>query len=125
MEILRSENMMKNHSLAGAIGDIAWYQFTQFIKYKSEWKGCELVQIGSFEPSTKLCSMCGQRNNHLKLSDREWDCDNCGSHHDRDVNAAINILTFSQKHSGRVTAGEDVGLPTLVGAMKRQVNLII
>lgn len=124
-ETLRIGNMMKNHSLAGAIGDAAWCQFFKFCSYKTDWKGGNILQIGTFEPSSKLCT-CGAINNDLKLSDREWDCLSCGAHHDRDTLAANNIVDFAIKnyikHSGQGMAGEGVELLTLVGAKKRQLN---
>ena len=124
MENLNIGNMMKNHSLAG-IGDASWFMFGQFILYKSEWKGKNKLEIGRFEPSSRLCT-CGVINRELTLADREWDCKACGRHHDRDIIAANNIkniaLANHLKISGQVLPDVDVELPTLVGAMKRQVQ---
>ncbi|MBZ2166968.1 zinc ribbon domain-containing protein [Methanobacterium spitsbergense] len=63
--------------------------------FKTEWYGKTLIQIGQFEPSTKICNHCGYPNSNLKLHHREWICPDCGSIHDRDVNAAVNIRDFA------------------------------
>jgi putative transposase len=90
METLNTQGMMKNHKLAGAIGDCAWFQFLTMLRYKCDWYGKNIVQIGRFEPSSKLCT-CGKINRNLTLKDREWTCPHCGTHHDRDILAAQNI----------------------------------
>lgn len=119
IENLNIKGMMKNHSLAGAIADVSWYEFIRQLTYKSRWKGKNILIIGQFEPSSKLCT-CGVINKNLKLSDREWKCSSCGVHHDRDILAANNIKRIAiLNNSGRVSPGVDVELPTLVGAMKR------
>ena len=91
LEDLNVKGMEQNHHLAMAIQDAAWGEFVRQLEYKSEWYGKNVLFIGRFEPSSKLCHKCGYINNELKLSDREWVCPQCGEHHDRDVNAAINI----------------------------------
>lgn len=91
LEDLDVKGMEQNHHLAKAIGDAAWGEFVRQLAYKSEWYGKNVVFIGRYEPSSKLCHCCGYVNKELKLSDREWVCPVCGEHHDRDVNAAINI----------------------------------
>lgn len=93
-ETLNVSGMMKNHHLAQAIGDVGWNILEGQLKYKSEWYNKNHIRIGMFEPSSKLCSACGVKNDALTLADRTWKCDNCGEQHDRDVNAAINIKTF-------------------------------
>ena len=90
IEDLSIKNMQKNHCLAKSIADVSWGMFFEFLKYKCEWSGKNLLDIGRFEPSSKMCSACGTVNKELKLSDREWLC-SCGTKHDRDVNAAENI----------------------------------
>jgi len=90
IEDLAIKNMRKNHCLAKSIADVSWGMFFDFLKYKCEWNGKNLLDIGRFEPSSKMCSACGTVNKELKLSDREWTC-SCGTKHDRDVNAAENI----------------------------------
>jgi putative transposase len=94
IEDLSVSNMLKNHKLARAISDCGWSSFVNKLTYKCEWYGINLITIGRFEPSSKLCSHCGAINHDLKLSDREWTCTSCNTHHDRDVNAAKNIKSF-------------------------------
>ena len=91
LEDLNVKGMEQNHHLARAIQGAAWGEFVRQLEYKGEWYGKNVLFIGRFEPSSKLCHKCGYINKDLKLSDREWICPVCGEHHDRDVNAAINI----------------------------------
>ncbi len=91
LEDLNVKGMEQNHHLARAIQGAAWSEFVRQLEYKSEWYGKNVLFIGRFEPSSKLCHKCGYINRNLKLSDREWTCPMCGEHHDRDINAAINI----------------------------------
>ena len=91
IEDLNVLGMMKNHKLARSIGDCSWSEFVRQLEYKSNWYGINLIKIGRFEPSSKLCSKCGEINQNLTLADSEWNCKECGQHHDRDINAAINI----------------------------------
>jgi putative transposase len=91
--------MLKNHHLAKSISDSGWYQFKTFLKYKAERLGKKVIEIGMFEPSSKVCSVCGYKNGGLKLSDREWICPECGTKHDRDINAAVNIRQFGLKQA--------------------------
>ena len=93
IENLNVKGMVQNHKLAKHIQDAAWGTFVNMLKYKSLWYGKEVVEIDRFFPSSKTCSDCGWQKANLKLSDREWTCDECGTVHDRDVNASINILT--------------------------------
>jgi len=103
-----------------AISDANWYEFRRQLTYKCDWKGKNLLVIGRFQPSSKLCD-CGIINGDLKLSDREWKCLFCGKQHDRDILAANNIKKFAiLNNSGRVSSGVDVELPTLVGTMNHQ-----
>lgn len=95
VEDLAVSNMMKNHCLAGAIGDAAWGTFIQFLGYKCDWAGKNLIDIGRFEPSSKTCNHCGWIKKDLKLSDRSWHCEGCNRTIDRDFNAACNIRDFS------------------------------
>lgn len=94
LESLKIKNMMKNHKLAKAIGEASWYSFVNMLQYKGKWKGCDIIQIDQFYPSSKTCSVCNWKKEDLKLSDRSWTCPNCGTVHDRDINAAKNILTY-------------------------------
>ena len=94
LETLSSKNMMKNHKLAQALSDIAIGKFNEMINYKGEWYGTNILRIGRFEPSSKMCT-CGYVNKELKLSERTWTCPECGAVHDRDLLAANNIKRFS------------------------------
>lgn len=91
IEDLTVRNMLKNHRLARAISDASWTQMRSLLEYKCEWYGRNLVAIDRWFPSSKLCSHCGTITAKMPLNVREWTCD-CGVTHDRDVNAAINIL---------------------------------
>ena len=102
LENLNVKDMMKNHNLAMAIQSASWSEFVRQLKYKAEWEGKNIVFIGRFEPSSKTCSKCGYVKSDLKLSDREWICPICGEHHDRDVNAAVNIKNFALNHQALV-----------------------
>lgn len=93
IEDLHVQNMMKNHKLAKSIGDAGWYQVRSQLEYKCERYGKTLVIVDRFFPSTQLCSVCGNRSPvHIDLDVREWDCPLCHTDHDRDINAAVNIL---------------------------------
>ena len=120
IENLNINGMLKNHKLARSISDSGWGMFVQFLKYKAEWQGCNILQIGTFEPSSKTCSNCGYINSELELKDRKWTCPNCLTVLDRDKNAAQNILQFSLNKLPVERRSKDAELPTIVGAMKRQ-----
>ena len=90
-ETLQIQQMMKNKRLAGAIQDAAWYQLVTFLEYKAKKYGRHFIKVDQKYPSTKLCSNCGTKNNHLTLGDRNWTCHECNTTHDRDINAALNI----------------------------------
>lgn len=94
-EDLNVKGMMQNGHLAKSIGDAGWAQFVNFVTYKQAWAGGEVKHVDRFFPSSKLCFDCGHKNTNLKLHQREWVCTNCGTIHDRDTNAAINILKQS------------------------------
>ena len=95
LEDLNVQGMVKNHCLAGSISDAAWSEFVSMLEYKAEWNGNNLIFIGRFDPSSKMCSNCGKTKNDLTLDVRSWKCEVCGIVHDRDINAAINIKNFA------------------------------
>ena len=126
IEDLNVSGMMKNHNLAKHISSASLSEFFRQLQYKCEWYGRNLIKIGRFEPSSKMCT-CGYVNKELKLSQREWTCPNCGQHNDRDLLAATNIKRFGLQNqnligdkSSVVNGVEDVEWSALVGAVKRQ-----
>lgn len=92
IEDLASHNLMKNHHLARAISDVSWAEFVRQLHYKADWYGKKLVTISRWYPSSQLCSTCRFSSGKKPLSIREWTCEHCGTHHDRDINASLNIL---------------------------------
>ena len=96
LEDLNVKGMIRNRHLSKSISDAGWGEFTRQIKYKSIWRDKELVQIGRFEASSKICNICDWKNKDLKLSQRKWLCKECRTFHDRDINAAKNILRLGQ-----------------------------
>ena len=96
IESLNVKGMMSNRHLANALSDAAMYDILSKIKYKANWHNIPVVEIGQWEPSSQLCHVCGYKNSDVKnLSVREWTCPQCGTHHDRDINAAQNILAMA------------------------------
>ena len=90
-ETLKIQGMMKNHHLAKAIADAGWAEFMRQCEYKAKHEGRIFAKIGTFFPSSKTCSTCGHKLKELSLATRSWTCPHCGAHHDRDINASLNI----------------------------------
>jgi putative transposase len=121
IEDLNVVGMLKNHNLAQAISDVSFGEFVRQMRYKCEWYGKNLIQIGRFEPSSKTCSACGHIKQDLTLADREWTCEACESTHDRDLNAAKNIKQMGLKqYLGRGTPEEPVESRRLRRAKKQE-----
>ena len=97
MENLNVKGMQRNHHLAQAVGDASFGTFLTLLEYKCRWYGVNLIKIDRFAPSSKTCGKCGYVYKGLKLSERSWTCPECGTHHDRDFNAACNIKEFGLK----------------------------
>ncbi|CAA9587287.1 Mobile element protein [uncultured Synechococcales cyanobacterium] len=91
VENLAVKNMVRNHCLAKSISDAGWGMFATMLKYKAEWEGKVYLEIDRFFPSSKTCSVCLNQIGRLPLDVRSWTCSGCSTHHDRDINAAINI----------------------------------
>ena len=111
IEDLNVTGMLQNYKLAKSISDASWSELFRQLAYKSDWRGKNLIEIGRFEPSSRL-SDCGEINHDLKLSDRVWTCKSCGTTYDRDIQAAKNIkkmgLMKGKYKTGRDTAKEPV-----------------
>lgn len=97
MEDLNVKGMLKNHNLAKSIQELSLNRFKEILRYKSEWYERDLIEIDRYFPSSKLCSVCVYKNTELTLKDREWICPDCGTKHDRDINASVNILNEGKR----------------------------
>ena len=114
MEDLNVQGLLKNHKLAKAIQEVGFYRFKQILEDKARNNYKEVVFVDRFYPSSKTCHKCGYVNKELTLNDREWTCPRCGEHHDRDLNAAINILMEGERIIGsRTTEFTLVEKPTV------------
>ena len=91
VESLAVKNLLQNHHLAKAIADVGWGELVRQLQYKAAWYGRSVVAIDQWYPSSKRCSVCGHILDSLELDVRQWTCPDCGTVHDRDVNAALNV----------------------------------
>jgi putative transposase len=114
-EDLNVAGMMKNHSLAAAIGDQGFGQIRRMLAYKTTWNGGRLVLADRFYPSSKTCSGCGTVKAKLVLSERTYQCESCGLAGDRDVNAALNLLKLAANGSESINARGAAIRPGMAG----------
>src|SRR5699024_11324473 len=99
IEDLKAKNLQKNHHLAKSIANASWYQFRTMLEYKCQWYGKQLIVVKP-NYTSQICSNCGYASGKKPLEIREWTCLKCGAHHDRDINAAVNILHKGLKATG-------------------------
>lgn len=118
LETLGVSNMIKNRKLSRSISEQGWAEFKTMLDYKSQWAGRTFVQVDRFFPSSKTCHSCGSVLERLPINIREWSCPECGAFHDRDVNAAKNILA-----AGRVVSVCGVDGRPLSGSRKKAVGV--
>lgn len=120
VEDLAVKNMVRNRKLSQSINDVGWGEFLRQLKYKCDWHGKNFLEVPRFYASSKTCSICNAVNETLALSDREWYCANCGTTHDRDVNAAKNIKQYFLTKSPEGIGEESVELLPIGRAKKRK-----
>ncbi len=122
IEDLNVKGMVKNHQLAKSISDASWSTFRTMLEYKASWYGKTILKIGRFESSSKLCSNCGYKPESMGLHIRSWTCPDCGTVHDRDVNAAINIKNIALGiDTGANRSGGSVDLCSMEQGMKQKL----
>lgn len=93
IEDLNTKGMLRNHKLAKSISHVSWSKFVTKLQYKADWYGRKIIKVDKWFPSSQICSECGHKDGKKSLEIREWTCPVCHTHHDRDINASINILT--------------------------------
>ncbi|AOM35894.1 IS200/IS605 family element RNA-guided endonuclease TnpB [Enterococcus faecium] len=93
IEDLNTKGMLRNHKLAKSISDVSWSSFVSKLQYKADWYGRKIIKVDKWFPSSQICSNCGHKDGKKSLEIRKWTCPICHTHHDRDINASINILT--------------------------------
>jgi putative transposase len=127
IESLNISGMIKNPCLAQSISDAAWSSFLRLLQYKAEWYGVTLIEVGRFAPTSKRCHCCGHKKADLTPAARTWTCPGCGVHHDRDLNAAINIKLLGLA-SLRITPREPRDGPVersaVADAMKQEARFL-
>jgi putative transposase len=119
IEDLNVSGMAKNHKLARAVLDMSFFEFRRQLDYKSKMKGGHVIVADRFYPSSKTCSCCGYKNDELTMSIREWTCPNCGTNHDRDINAAINLRNYAVSYTV-AACGE---LVEIITSVKQELNI--
>ncbi len=119
VETLAVKNIVKNHSLAKAMSDVGWGEFVSQLEYKAQWYGRTLVKIDRWYPSSKRCSHCGHLLDALSLDVREWTCPECDTHHERDINAAKNVLAVGLAVNACGEAIRPGAVKTKPGALRR------
>lgn len=120
IEDLNVRGMLKNHKLAKAIAEVGFYRFKRVLRDKANNNIKQVIEINRYYPSSKTCSQCGYKNKDLTLNDREWTCPVCGTHHDRDLNAAINILMEGE----RIMENDVSNLIKQIGARSTEFTLV-
>lgn len=120
VESLPVKAMIRNRKLSQSIQDTGWGQFIRVLEYKAKWYGKTLIKVDRFFASSKICSNCGYKIHRLPLYIRQWACRECGSVHDRDINAAINLRNRGLIISGRDASGGPVESSAIAGAMKQE-----
>ncbi|OTO43828.1 IS200/IS605 family element RNA-guided endonuclease TnpB [Enterococcus faecium] len=93
IEDLNTKGMLRSHKLAKSISDVSWSKFVTKLQYKADWYGRKIIKVDKWFPSSQICSECGHKDGKKSIEIREWTCPVCHTHHDRDINASINILT--------------------------------
>lgn len=129
IEDLNVSGMMKNHHLSKSLQELSLCEFKHILDYKCDWYGRYLITVDRYYPSSKLCSCCGYKNDELTLKDREWMCPHCGTVHDRDMNASLNIrdegMRLYKEIVGSRTTELTLGETTSLGVSLNQEELTL